>query len=132
MRSHLEDIIEAMKRPDSSMRNCPNIDQALSKKSKLKVGDLEFKVIEARGHSPGHYAFYCPSAKVLISGDLFFRKSYGPTDIEGSDPIILRNSLLKLKALIPDDVLCIPGHGRTLQMRDWRVPSLDDLQRISL
>jgi hydroxyacylglutathione hydrolase len=123
LRKNVESILNNIGRPERGMRNCPALDEPLNKKSEILIGDLKFQVLKTPGHSPGHLSYYCESAKILIAGDLYFNKQFAPTDIRGGDAEVFRNTFLRLKAIIPPDVLCICGHGRNIHMRDWRVPN---------
>jgi glyoxylase-like metal-dependent hydrolase (beta-lactamase superfamily II) len=64
------------------------------------------------GHSVGHTGFYCPSRKLLFSGDLFnsyFGLGYRPWGIFNSFPKEIPASIAKACALDLDGVL--PNHG---------------------
>jgi glyoxylase-like metal-dependent hydrolase (beta-lactamase superfamily II) len=74
----------------------------------MKVGGLEFTVLETPGHSPGSVTLKCESA--LFTGDTLFRDSCGRTDLgEGSMEILLA-SLRRLSAL-DGDYEVYPGHA---------------------
>ena len=80
---------------------------------RLKVGSLEFEVIETPGHSEGSVTFRCDDA--LFTGDTLFRDSCGRTDLPGCNGKDMMKSLKKLYELEGDyDVY--PGHmeGTTL------------------
>ena len=49
----------------------------------VKVGSLEFKVMETPGHTPGGVTLVCGDA--IFSGDTLFRGSCGRTDFPGGD-----------------------------------------------
>ncbi len=83
-------------------------DELLHEGQTLKVGDLEVKVIELPGHSPGSVAFEFDGH--LISGDVIFRQSYGRVDLPGANASHLANSLARVMKLAPQtQILC--GHG---------------------
>jgi len=72
-------------------------------------------VITGCGHSPEHVALYCPSQKLLISGDMLLPKistnvgvwAVSPED----DPLAdFLRSLGRFEAL-PEDTLVLPSHG---------------------
>lgn len=73
----------------------------------MRVGDLEFHVIETPGHSPGSVTLRCEN--VLFTGDTLFRDSCGRTDLAGGDMDTLMRSLRKLGDL-PGDYEVYPGH----------------------
>ena len=70
----------------------------------------EFKVLDTPGHTIGSKSFYCPEAKMLISGDTMFRRSYGRYDLPTSSGEMLFNSLAKLCRL-PADTKVYSGHS---------------------
>ena len=78
----------------------------------VKEGDKigEFVVIDTPGHTIGSKSFYCPEAKILISGDTMFRRSYGRYDLPTSSGDMLFKSLKKLCEL-PEDVRGYSGHS---------------------
>ncbi|MBL7859041.1 MAG: MBL fold metallo-hydrolase [Cyclobacteriaceae bacterium] len=77
----------------------------------VSVGHQEFEIIFVPGHSPGHVAFYNPTEKVLIGGDVLFRNSIGRTDLPGGNFDILINSIHQKLFTLPNDVTVYPGHG---------------------
>ncbi|HIE58858.1 MAG TPA: MBL fold metallo-hydrolase [Persephonella sp.] len=88
---------------------CPEPDFDLKEGDKIKVGNLEFTIIETPGHTPGSICIYEPNEKLLIAGDTLFRGSVGRTDLPGGDANQLQSSLKKLMEL-PDDTRVICGH----------------------
>ena len=74
---------------------------------KIKVGSLEFEVIETPGHSEGSVTFRCEDA--LFTGDTLFRDSCGRTDLPGCNGADMMKSLKKLCEL-PGDYEVYPGH----------------------
>lgn len=83
-------------------------DELLREGQTLKVGDLEVKVIELPGHSPGSVAFEFDDH--LISGDVIFHNSYGRVDLPGANAKQLANSLNRVLQMAPQtQILC--GHG---------------------
>lgn len=78
----------------------------------IKEGDMvgEFEVLDTPGHTIGSKSFYCSAAKMLISGDTMFRRSYGRYDLPTSSGEMLFNSLAKLCKL-PADTKVYSGHS---------------------
>lgn len=75
----------------------------------MKLKLTGFKVIETPGHTKGSVVFYMPKEKVLFSGDHIFYNGYiGRTDLPGSVPEKMQESLEKMKKL-DYEILC-PGH----------------------
>lgn len=74
----------------------------------LKLGGLEFTVLETPGHSEGSVTLMCENA--LFTGDTLFRDSCGRTDLEGGSMQILMESLKRLYFL-DGDYEVYPGHA---------------------
>ena len=73
-----------------------------------KIG--KFVVIDTPGHTIGSKCFYCPEAKLLISGDTMFRRSFGRYDLPTSSGDMLYHSLNKLCTL-SEDTKVYSGHS---------------------
>jgi hydroxyacylglutathione hydrolase len=73
----------------------------------IKVGGLEFHVIETPGHTPGGVTLRCENA--LFTGDTLFSGSCGRTDFPGGDMDELMRSLKKI-CDIEGDLEVYPGH----------------------
>ncbi|HXW36115.1 MAG TPA: MBL fold metallo-hydrolase [Acidimicrobiales bacterium] len=74
----------------------------------VRVGDLDVELVHTPGHTPGSQCFYV--ADRLVSGDTLFLDGCGRTDLPGSDPEQMYESLTKRLARFPDDVILYPGH----------------------
>ncbi|MEP6594382.1 MAG: MBL fold metallo-hydrolase [Ginsengibacter sp.] len=83
----------------------------LKEGNSIFLGGDKLEVIEAPGHSPGSICFYCRAQNFIISGDVLFESSIGRTDLPGSDPQALFNSIKQKLFLLPDDVIVYSGHG---------------------
>ena len=84
----------------------------------IKIGGLDFTVLETPGHSPGSVTLLCESA--LFTGDTLFRDGCGRTDLVGGDMDILLLSLKRLSSL-DGDYEVYPGHsGSTTLSRERR------------
>jgi glyoxylase-like metal-dependent hydrolase (beta-lactamase superfamily II) len=75
----------------------------------LSVGNLQFKVMETPGHTPGSICLYWPKHEALFSGDVVFDQGIGRTDLPGGDGSQLKESIKKIAALNAQYLL--PGHG---------------------
>lgn len=88
----------------------------------LGVGAVQIQLLHTPGHTPGSQCFLVSGAGVsgagvsgaaggalLISGDTLFLQGCGRTDLPGSDPDAMYESLRRL-ARLPDDVTVFPGH----------------------
>jgi glyoxylase-like metal-dependent hydrolase (beta-lactamase superfamily II) len=74
----------------------------------LRCGALEFQVMEAPGHAPGHVVIH--GNGVAFVGDCLFAGSIGRTDLPLSNGAQLAESLERIMAL-PDDTVVYAGHG---------------------
>jgi glyoxylase-like metal-dependent hydrolase (beta-lactamase superfamily II) len=73
----------------------------------VEVGDVRIQVLHTPGHTPGSQCFLVEN--MLVSGDTLFIEGCGRTDLPGSDPDAMYESLQRLASL-PDDVTVLPGH----------------------
>lgn len=73
----------------------------------VKVGGVDVTLIHTPGHTPGSQCFLVHGC--LVSGDTLFLDGCGRTDLPGSDPAAMYDSLQVL-ARLPDDTVLYPGH----------------------
>ena len=76
----------------------------------IKVGNLEFKILETPGHSTGSVTIMCRDA--LFTGDTLFKGDCGRTDLEGGSDDIMNQSLKRL-AELDGDFEVYPGHAES-------------------
>lgn len=88
----------------------PAPDRELAEGDTLTVGSFTFDVMHVPGHAPGHVIFHRDD--VAFVGDLVFAGSIGRTDLPGSNPQDMTESLERISTLSPELVL-LPGHGPT-------------------
>ncbi len=88
-----------------------DIDNHLSEGDEMILDELDFKIIEVPGHSPGHLMFYLEQEKTVIGGDVLFRESIGRTDLPGGDHEALLTHIREKVYSLPEDVAVYPGHG---------------------
>jgi glyoxylase-like metal-dependent hydrolase (beta-lactamase superfamily II) len=84
------------------------------------LGDIEFQVRFAPGHTPGHVMFYVPSGAVLFCGDVIFQGSIGRTDLPRADHATLMKSIAEQVLTLPDETRLLPGHGPDSSVGDER------------
>jgi glyoxylase-like metal-dependent hydrolase (beta-lactamase superfamily II) len=72
---------------------------------------FKIKVIHTPGHTPGSVCYLLD--KNLFSGDTLFAGCCGRVDLDGSNPLEMRKSLIKLREL-DNDVVVFPGHNYNL------------------
>ena len=74
----------------------------------MTVGAVPIRTIHTPGHTPGSQCFLVDEA-MLVAGDTLFLEGCGRTDLPGSDPRAMQESL-RLLASLPDEVAVFPGH----------------------
>jgi glyoxylase-like metal-dependent hydrolase (beta-lactamase superfamily II) len=74
----------------------------------VRVGDLDVELVHTPGHTPGSQCFSV--AGRLVSGDTLFLDGCGRTDLPGSDPAQMYESLTTRLSRFGDDVILYPGH----------------------
>jgi glyoxylase-like metal-dependent hydrolase (beta-lactamase superfamily II) len=74
----------------------------------LEVGDIRIRLLHTPGHTPGSQCFLVDGR--LVAGDTLFLNGCGRTDLPGSDPAAMYDSLLNRLARLPDDTVVYPGH----------------------
>jgi glyoxylase-like metal-dependent hydrolase (beta-lactamase superfamily II) len=74
---------------------------------RVAVGDVEIELLHTPGHTPGSQCFLVDG--MLVAGDTLFLEGCGRTDLPGSDPEAMYESLQRL-ATLPDDTVIYPGH----------------------
>ena len=82
----------------------------------ISLGDQEFKIILAPGHSPGSIGLYLPAQKALFSGDVIFEQNIGRTDFPGGNGSLLKKSIISFSQL--DLELLFPGHMGIVSGKD--------------
>ena len=73
----------------------------------LAVGAIDISLVHTPGHTPGSQCFFVDDR--LIAGDTLFLEGCGRTDLPGSDPAKMIESLRRL-AEVPDSTILFPGH----------------------
>ncbi len=74
----------------------------------VTVGEVAVTLIHTPGHTPGSQCFLVDGK--LVSGDTLFLNGCGRTDLPGSDPVQMYESLTQRLAKIPDETMLYPGH----------------------
>lgn len=77
----------------------------------VTVGAVDIELVHTPGHTPGSQCFLVRSR--LVSGDTLFLDGCGRTDLPGSDPASMVESLKRLRS-VDDDVVLYPGHRYSL------------------
>jgi glyoxylase-like metal-dependent hydrolase (beta-lactamase superfamily II) len=74
----------------------------------LTVGSVPIRFLHTPGHTPGSQCFLVGGR--LVAGDTLFLNGCGRTDLPGSDPEAMYDSLVHRLARLPDDTVVYPGH----------------------
>lgn len=74
----------------------------------VRVGSVEVELIHTPGHTPGSQCFFVDGR--LVAGDTLFLEGCGRTDLPGSDPLAMYDSINNRLARVPDDAVLFPGH----------------------
>jgi len=73
----------------------------------VSVGGVDIALVHTPGHTPGSQCFFVDDR--LIAGDTLFLEGCGRTDLPGSDPAKMAESLHRLSE-VPDSTILFPGH----------------------
>jgi glyoxylase-like metal-dependent hydrolase (beta-lactamase superfamily II) len=108
----------------------------------IAMGQREWRVITAGGHSPEHAMFYCESDKLLIAGDQILSHMAPSVIVPSAQPEAnpmkeYLEALMRLEALAPE-TLVLPSHGlpfrglhdRLAQLREHHQARLDDVASV--
>jgi glyoxylase-like metal-dependent hydrolase (beta-lactamase superfamily II) len=74
---------------------------------RVRAGAVEVELLHTPGHTPGSQCFLVDG--MLVAGDTLFLEGCGRTDLPGSDPVAMYDSLQRLAGL-PDSTVVYPGH----------------------
>lgn len=77
----------------------------------VRVGGIDITLIHTPGHTPGSQCFHVDGR--LVSGDTLFLDGCGRTDLPGSNPADMYDSLQTLAAM-PTETIVYPGHRYSL------------------
>jgi len=82
---------------------------AVDNHATLAIGRLTLTFMHTPGHTPGSQCFLIDGR--LVSGDTLFIGSCGRTDLPGSDPAQMYESLTQRLGALPDSTILFPGHN---------------------
>lgn len=74
----------------------------------VMVGEVAIELIHTPGHTPGSQCFLVDGR--LVAGDTLFLDGCGRTDLPGSDPAQMYESLVNRLGKVPDEAILFPGH----------------------
>jgi hydroxyacylglutathione hydrolase len=100
------------KRPPSQLDVPPCTADDLFDNGQLTyLDDVELSALHTPGHTEGSTCFYLRREGALFSGDLLFKGNIGRTDLPGSDPAAMSESLSRIVSSLPATTRVYPGHG---------------------
>lgn len=81
-----------------------------------------FEVIETPGHTYDSISLLMKydEKTYLFSGDTIFKDSIGRTDFPGGSSEYMVDTLRKLKRILEDNCIILPGHGENTLFSDWK------------
>ncbi|MEO0392075.1 MAG: MBL fold metallo-hydrolase [Pseudomonadota bacterium] len=96
----------------------------------ITIGDTDWRVITTPGHAPEMACLYAPTRNILIAADHILPEISPNVSVWGDEPDAnplqeFRQSLAKVKQLVPADCLVLPSHGRPFYGLHDRIDWLD-------
>ena len=107
----LDMIQEVSQRYGFPIPELVHVNQWLEGGEVLALGEHQFEVRFAPGHTPGHVMFYNQQHALLWTGDVLFKGSIGRTDFPKGNHQQLLDSIQRECFSLPDDTQFISGHG---------------------
>jgi len=83
---------------------------------RLECAGRSFLFHSTPGHTPGSAAIEVDG--LLFSGDSLYARRIALSQLPGEDSPTLRRSLRRLFTRVSDEVLVLPGHGRSATLKD--------------
>ncbi len=94
----------------------PPPDRFVKEGDSVAVGKMTFLIKHTPGHSRGSICI--EGHGLLFSGDTLFAGSAGRTDLPGSSPEEMRNTLKRIAMHFDSKLVVYPGHGPATTMED--------------
>ena len=83
----------------------------------VEVAGMQFVIRHTPGHTAGSVIFSAQGDKQnIFTGDTLFAGAIGRTDLPGSSPEAMNNSLREVICNLPVDANIFPGHGPSTRM----------------
>jgi glyoxylase-like metal-dependent hydrolase (beta-lactamase superfamily II) len=95
----------------------------------LLIGEVSWRAVVGRGHSPEHLCLYSPALTVMISGDQVLPRissnvSVFPTEPDADPLREWLESLAQIRTRVNDDVLVLPSHNEPFHGLHTRLAGL--------
>ena len=96
---------------------------------RVRIGARDWQCVRGLGHSPEHMALWCEDAAVFISGDMLLPSISSNISVyhqePEADPLAwFLQSLEEMQALLPEQALVLPSHGRPFRGAHTRIAQL--------
>jgi glyoxylase-like metal-dependent hydrolase (beta-lactamase superfamily II) len=107
----------------------PDSFRRLAGGERIRIGQHDWRVIVGRGHSPEHACLHCPSLGLLLSGDQVLPRissnvSVYPIEPDADPMAEWYESMRRIRAEVPDDVLVLPAHNDSFRGLHARLDQL--------
>jgi hydroxyacylglutathione hydrolase len=89
----------------------PPPDFLVEDETDYKFDSIVLKVLFTPGHTSSGICYLDETQNLLFCGDTVFQQSIGRTDLPGGDFKTLIDSINKKILTLPDEIICLPGHG---------------------
>ena len=89
----------------------PPPEQLVGHGDALRLGELDWRVLDVSGHSPAGVAYYCADAGVAFVGDALFADSIGRYDFPNSSRKRLLANIREHLLSLPGETVIYSGHG---------------------
>lgn len=103
----------------------------------LTINGQYWVVVIGSGHSPEHVALFCPSLKLLISGDqvlpgISSNVSVFPTEPDGDPLRDWLRSNARIRDILPSDLMVLPSHQAPFYGVDVRITQVLEAHKADL
>jgi len=89
----------------------PKPDFLVEDENLYRFNSIELRVLSTPGHTVAGVCYLDERQGILFCGDTLFQGSIGRTDLAGGSYDTLINSIQKKILRLPDNIVCLPGHG---------------------
>jgi len=112
-----------------SVTPLPEAYKRISDDDELTIGGHTWRVITGGGHSPEHACLYDRDRNILIAGDQLLPTISSNVSVWPTEPLANPlqdwfDSLHKLRAAVPEDVLVLPAHGKPFRGAHPRIATM--------
>jgi glyoxylase-like metal-dependent hydrolase (beta-lactamase superfamily II) len=109
----------------------PNSYRRIEEGERIPIGNRVWEVVIGRGHAPEHACLWCREDNIFISGDQILPKissnvSLFPTEPDANPLQDWIDSCVKLRNMLPGDMLVLPSHNEPFRGAPLRLQELID------